>query len=98
MRVAMFGLGTMGLPMARTLCAADLWLVATDMVAEARDAFASSGGSVAEPEALRIEDADVVVTMLPEGDHVRAVHDAIRGRLSAGTVLLQCTDINLLHH
>ena len=95
MRVTMFGLGAMGLPMARTLHAAGVELVATDMVAAARDAFASSGGSVVEPDALAVEDADVVVTMLPEGDHVRTVHDAIRDRLTTGTVLLDCSTIDV---
>ncbi len=95
MRVAMFGLGTMGLPMARTLHAAGVALVATDLVAAARDAFASSGGSGVEADAVAVEDADVVLTMLPEGDHVRTVHDAIRDRLTPGAVLLDCSTIDV---
>lgn len=95
MRVALFGLGTMGLPMAQTLQTAGVDLVATDMLAAARDAFEASGGAVSPPDTIDAAGVDVVLTMLPEGDHVRSVHDRIRGDLAAGTVLLDCSTIDV---
>ena len=95
MRITFFGLGTMGLPMAAVLDAASLEVVATDAVPAARDAFEALGGVVADPAAIDVASADVVLTMLPEGDHVRAVHEAVVPLISPGTVLLDCSTIDV---
>lgn len=95
MRVIQFGLGTMGLPMAQTLHAAGIELVATDAIEEARDRFAAVGGNVVDPETIEPSGADVVMTMLPEGQHVRAVHADVLKRTSSGTVLLDCSTIDV---
>jgi len=96
MQVVQFGLGVMGLPMARTLHGAkSIELLATDTVETAREAFAMAGGSVTTPDAVDVGSADVVLTMLPQGDHVGAVHDAIRGGLGEGAVLLDCSTIDV---
>ena len=95
MRVVQFGLGTMGLPMACTLLDAGVDLVATDTVERARDEFADRGGSVETPDVVDVGRADVVLTMLPQGDHVQSVHDEVRGQLVQGAVLLDCSTIDV---
>lgn len=95
MKIALFGLGTMGLPLAQTLQAAGFDLVATDLSVDARVAFSAAGGQVSEPDAMPLDTVEIVLTMLPEGEHVRAVHDAVRDRLASGAVLLDCSTIDV---
>jgi 3-hydroxyisobutyrate dehydrogenase len=71
-RVAFFGLGKMGLPMAQRLHEAGALVVGFDLSQSARDAFAESGGAVAMNAREAAEGADVVITMLPDGKAVRA--------------------------
>ncbi len=96
MQVIQFGLGTMGLPMATTLHAAEVDLIATDTVGEARDTFADAGGQVVAPDAIDVGTASVVITMLPEGEHVRSVVQHILPMLQPGAVLLDCSTIDVL--
>jgi len=95
MQVIQFGLGTMGLPIAQTLLSSGVDLVATDIMPAARDAFHAAGGTVAKPGAIDVSEASVVLTMLPEGDHVRSVYDAILPLVQQGTVLLDCSTIDV---
>lgn len=69
--IAFIGLGNMGLPMALNLIKANYTVRAFDL-SEAALAKASAGGAVACPNALAtLEQADVLITMLPAGKHVR---------------------------
>lgn len=95
MQVIQFGLGTMGLPMATTLSAEGVDLVATDAMEEARDAFAAAGGRVEHPDAIDVSIASVVLTMLPEGSHVRSVYDTILPSMQPGAVLVDCSTIDV---
>ncbi len=95
MKVIQFGLGTMGLPMATTLLASGVDLVATDTVADGRDAFAAAGGRTDGPDDIDVTQASVVLTMLPEGDHVRSVFDTVLPSVQPGTVMLDCSTINV---
>jgi 4-hydroxybutyrate dehydrogenase/sulfolactaldehyde 3-reductase len=76
MNVACIGLGTMGAPMARILARGGHAVVGYDVDAVARRRFVAGGGAVAETAADAVAAADVVLTMLPEGRHVR---DALLG-------------------
>ena len=68
-RIGWIGLGNMGAPMAKNAAAAGFDLAAYDLSPDARnDAHVPTVDSPVE--ALR--DADIVVTMLPKGEHVRA--------------------------
>jgi 3-hydroxyisobutyrate dehydrogenase-like beta-hydroxyacid dehydrogenase len=66
-RVAFFGLGKMGLPMARRLYDAGVPVVGFDLSRPARDAFAQSGGAVATNAGEAAERSDVLISMLPDG-------------------------------
>jgi 3-hydroxyisobutyrate dehydrogenase len=85
----------MGHPLATTLNSAGVDVVATDIETNAVSAFAEAGGSVAQPSEIDVASADVVLTMLPEGGHVRAVHEVVLAELTPGTILLDCSTIDL---
>ncbi|MBB6309937.1 NAD(P)-dependent oxidoreductase [Xanthobacter tagetidis] len=90
-KVAMIGLGMMGLPMATCLLKAGFPVVGADLSASARAAFAAAGGAAFEQARDAVAGADVVITMLPDG---RIVRDALLGDggiaavLPAGTLVL----------
>jgi 3-hydroxyisobutyrate dehydrogenase len=71
-RVAFFGLGKMGLPMARRLHEAGAPVVGFDPLEAARQAFAEAGGVLAPTAREAATGADVLITMLPDGKAVRA--------------------------
>lgn len=69
--IAFIGLGNMGLPMALNLLKANYTVQAFDL-SEAALAKAATAGAMACPSALAtLEQADVLITMLPAGKHVR---------------------------
>jgi 3-hydroxyisobutyrate dehydrogenase len=72
MRVAFLGLGKMGLPMARRLHEAGAPIVGFDVAEAARQAFAQIGGAVASAAREAADGAGVLITMLPDGNAVRA--------------------------
>ncbi|MEH6621179.1 MAG: 3-hydroxyisobutyrate dehydrogenase [Dietzia maris] len=91
-RIGWIGLGNMGAPMANNAAVAGYDLVAYDLSSDAR-----SGAEVptvdSPAEALR--DADIVVTMLPKGEHVRAAlidSGALNGAKSDALVI-DCSTI-----
>lgn len=91
-KIAFFGLGTMGLPMARVLRAAGHDVTGIDLSADMRAAF--DGAVAPSPDA--IADAEVIITMLPEGAHVAALHDTlIRQAAGPDTLLIDCSTIDV---
>jgi 3-hydroxyisobutyrate dehydrogenase len=96
--VGFIGLGNMGLPMARNLLAAGHALTGFDLVpahlAAANSAGAKAAASIAETSA----GAEVVITMLPEGRHVREVYlgeDGVLANAPAGALLIDCSTIDV---
>ncbi|MEV5889399.1 NAD(P)-dependent oxidoreductase [Nonomuraea fuscirosea] len=72
--VAVLGAGIMGLPMARNLAGAGLRVSAWNRTRDKALPLEADGVVVADSPAGAVEGADVIVTMLSDGD---AVHDAI---------------------
>ena len=70
-RIALIGLGKMGLPMAKCLVAAGFELSGFDVSERALDAFNEAGGSPATSAAGAASGARAVITMLPDGAAVR---------------------------
>ena len=70
--IAFLGLGNMGGPMAKNLLAAGHDLTVFDLVEAACVALAAEGASVAASAADAAKGADVIISMLPAGKHVRA--------------------------
>jgi len=89
-RVALIGLGNMGVPMAARLAQAGYRVVGHDAAAPARERFAREvqGGEPAADLAAAVRGAAVVLTMLPDGKIVRAVIDAMRPHLSPDAVII----------
>lgn len=96
--VAFIGLGNMGGPMAANLVKAGHKVSGFDLaeanLAKAREAGVSTVSSAAEA----VRDAEVVVTMLPAGAHVRSVYMGEGGILAsvpAGAMLIDCSTIDV---
>ncbi len=96
--VAFIGLGNMGAPMAHNLAKAGHPVTGFDVAAAAREAFAAAGGKTAASVAEAVSGADVVITMLPAGDHVRTVMTAADGILANAApdaLLIDCSTIDV---
>ncbi|WP_044562298.1 3-hydroxyisobutyrate dehydrogenase [Azospirillum sp. B4] len=74
-RIAFIGLGNMGLPMARNLLKAGHTVVGFDLAPQSLAALAEAGGTIAGSVGDAARGAEVVVTMLPAGRHVRSVYE-----------------------
>ena len=96
--IGFIGLGNMGGPMARNLIKAGHKLKAFDVVRANVDAAAKAGGEAAASAADAAKDAEVVVSMLPAGEHVRDVYME-RGKViasaSKGTLFNDCSTIDV---
>lgn len=73
MKIGFVGLGRMGLPMASNLQRKGFSVTGFDLKQEAREALAAVGGAGVASAADAARDADVVFTMLPNSNDVRAV-------------------------
>ncbi len=73
-KIGFIGLGNMGGPMAANLVKAGHDVTATDLSIGAVDRAVEAGCQRGETVAAAVKDADVVVTMLPAGAHVRSVY------------------------
>jgi 3-hydroxyisobutyrate dehydrogenase len=96
--IAFIGLGNMGLPMARNLLGAGHQVVGYDVVVSALEAAASAGVRPASSAAHAATGAEFVITMLPEGRHVRDVYlgdQGIIGRAEPDVLLIDCSTIDV---
>jgi 3-hydroxyisobutyrate dehydrogenase len=73
MRVAVLGTGTMGAPMARNIAKAGQEVVAYNRTRERAEPLAQDGIDVAEDAAEAARGADVVVTIVSDGDAVASL-------------------------
>ena len=96
--IGFIGVGNMGGPMVKNLLDAGHQVAAFDLVeaalASAETNGASRAGSVAEAAAGR----EVVITMLPAGQHVRAVYggeDGVMANAAAGSLLIDSSTIDV---
>lgn len=94
-RIGFVGLGNMGLPMARNLARAGHEVRGYDLSAAAMDAAAEGGIQRAQsaPDAAR--GADIVITMLPAGAHVRAAWAEMAPAAEPHAVLIDCSTIDV---
>jgi 3-hydroxyisobutyrate dehydrogenase len=94
-KIGFVGLGNMGLPMARNLAKAGHEVRGFDLNSAAMDAAAESGIARAQsaPDAAR--GADVVITMLPAGEHVRAAWAEMDSACEAHAIRLDCSTVDV---
>jgi 3-hydroxyisobutyrate dehydrogenase len=96
--IAFIGLGNMGLPMARNLRRAGHQVAGYDVVASALEAAARADVKAAGSVGEALAGAECVITMLPEGRHVRGVYlgdDGIIARAEADALLIDCSTIDV---
>jgi 3-hydroxyisobutyrate dehydrogenase len=95
-RIAFIGLGNMGGGMAANQAKAGHEVLAFDLSKAAVDKAAAAGCKPAGSAAEAVKDADVVITMLPAGPHVRAVyHDEVLPNVKPGALLIDCSTIDV---
>lgn len=94
-KIAFIGLGNMGNPMAANLVQAGLAVTGFDLVQDNLDQARDAGVHVAGSGPQAVEDADVVITMLPAGSHVLAVYRELVPLAGAGTLFIDCSTIDV---
>ena len=96
-KIAFFGLGNMGLPMAKNLAAAHAGVQCCDISEACREAATAAGLEVTADAATAAGGAEAIITMLPAGAHVEAllIGDAsgvgLLATAAAGTLFIDCS-------
>jgi len=94
--IAFIGLGNMGGGMAANLVKAGHAVAAFDLSADALKRAGEAGAKPAATVAAAVADADVVVTMLPAGPHVRAVYgEQVAPAAKKGALFIDCSTIDV---
>jgi len=96
--VAFIGLGNMGLPMAQNLLVAEYSVTGFDLAESALAALSADGGVAAASMLEAVRDADVIVTMLPAGKHVKGVYlggEGIIAHAKDGALLIDSSTIDV---
>jgi 3-hydroxyisobutyrate dehydrogenase len=93
--IGFIGLGNMGAPMAANLLKSGDHVVGFDVIATARQASAQLGVEIASSAKASVEGADIVITMLPAGEHVRAVWTEILPAAKRGALFIDCSTIDV---
>jgi 3-hydroxyisobutyrate dehydrogenase len=93
--IGFIGLGNMGAPMAANLVKSGDHVVGFDVVDAARQAGAQLGVEIAPNAKASVESADIVITMLPAGQHVRAVWSEILPSAKRGALFIDCSTIDV---
>lgn len=96
--IAFIGLGNMGLGMAANLAKAGHRVKALDISKDAVQKAVESGCLAAANAKDAVSEADLVVTMLPAGQHVRLVYtgdDGVFNYAKDGAVFIDCSTIDV---
>ena len=95
-KIAFIGLGNMGGPMAANLAKAQHHVMAFDLSDAAVSAAVEKGAHKAASAAEAVKGAEIVVTMLPAGKHVRDVYEKdVLPNVGKGTLLIDCSTIDV---
>ena len=95
MQVALIGIGLMGLPMAKRLCEAGLQPHIWNRTRAKAEPLAALGARVYDTLAQAVRDADIVVTMLEDGQIVESVlfEQGLAQALRPGSLLIDMSSI-----
>ena len=93
--IGFIGLGNMGAPMAANLVKAGDRVVGFDVVAALRAACAQDGVQIAASAKAAVESADVIVTMLPAGEHVLSVWKDVLPAAKEDALFIDCSTIDV---
>jgi 3-hydroxyisobutyrate dehydrogenase len=97
-RIGFVGLGNMGLPMAQNLIKAGHQVEGVDLNLASTEKLNAAGGVVVETHKIAAARADVIITMLPAGKHVREVYMGVGGIIenaNPGTLLIDCSTVDV---
>ena len=95
-KIAFIGVGNMGGPMAANLCKAQHRVAAFDLSGKAVAAAIEKGAHKANSAAEAVKGAEIVVTMLPAGKHVREVYEKdVLPNVAKGALLIDCSTIDV---
>jgi 3-hydroxyisobutyrate dehydrogenase len=95
-KIAFIGLGHMGGGMAANQAKAGRDVCAFDLSADAMDKAKGQGCTTAASAAEAVKEAEIVITMLPAGQHVRKVyHDEVAPNAPKGALLIDCSTIDV---
>ncbi len=89
MKIGFIGLGNMGAPMARNLIAAGHDVTGFDLAAT------PEGITIASSLAEAADGAEIVITMLPNGEILRRVASDLLPHMSPGSILLDCSTVDV---
>ena len=95
--IGWIGLGNMGRPMTKNLISAGHTVQGFDVVPDAVAAAAENGVTAVDSAAQAVAGADVVFTMLPKGEHARAVYlgeDGVLANADQKTLLIDSSTID----
>ena len=96
--IAFIGLGNMGRPMARNLAKAGHAVTGFDQLGESLQAASRDGVSPVTSIATAVANAEIVVTMLPSGEHVRDVYlgdGGVLGAADPGALLIDSSTVDV---
>ncbi|MCZ4293217.1 3-hydroxyisobutyrate dehydrogenase [Vibrio sinaloensis] len=99
-RIAFIGLGNMGAPMAQNLINAGCHLQVFDLVEALTRPLVEAGATLCHSLKDVVTNVDVVITMLPAGEHVRAVYlgaennEGLLAHVTSGTLLIDSSTID----
>ena len=93
--IGFIGLGNMGAPMAANLVKSGERVLGFDMVAAARQASVRDGVQIVADAKQSAAQADVVVTMLPAGEHVVSVWKEVLPAAKKGALFIDCSTIDV---
>jgi len=97
-KIGFIGLGNMGGPMVANLVGAGHSVSVFDISADAVKRAVESGGAAADSARETADGAEVVITMLPAGAHVRSVYiddDGVLDALEKGALVIDCSTIDV---
>src|SRR3984885_4850244 len=93
--IGFIGLGNMGGPMAANLIKTGGHVLGFDLVTALRDAAAKDGVQIAGSAKATLENADVVISMLPAGEHVLSVWHDVLPHARQETLFIDCSTIDV---
>jgi 3-hydroxyisobutyrate dehydrogenase len=96
--IAFIGLGNMGLPMAKNLLKGGHRVIGVDLAPANLAAAAEAGIETGPVAGVAAAQADVIVTMLPAGPHVRAVYGNAGGVIDSakpGTLFIDSSTVDV---
>ncbi|AGS24908.1 3-hydroxyisobutyrate dehydrogenase (plasmid) [Rhizobium etli] len=94
-RIAFIGLGNMGGPMAANLVKGGHEVLGFDLAASVLKAAEASGVKPASHASQAVKDAEIVISMLPQGKHVLTAWADILQTAAQGTLVIDCSTIDV---